>query len=331
MTIQKRRIPGTELDVSVICMGTGEIGSSVSQDDSFRLFDSMAENGGNFIDTAKDYGDWVPDIERSASEKVVGRWLESRGARKQIVVATKGCMPDAETTPNNRCAPHTIRRHIEWSQNTLRVDTIDIWYVHKDDPACSMEDMLDTLHGAQREGRIRHYALSNASLQRVQEAQAIAARKRYDGFIGVQGLWNPAVLCKFPYGDPQVAYMNSPRYAYHASAKLPWFAFQATAFGLFHRMAANTLDSMNPGFRSIYHIQKSKRRYEALQRVARSHGAGLTETVLSYIYSNPDFASFPIVGSHKPQQVIDNFSSSDLILSPDEITAINSDISFELE
>ena len=322
MAIQKRRIPGTELDASVVCMGTGEIGSSVSQDDSFRLFDSMMENGGNFIDTAKDYGDWLPDIERSASEKVVGRWLESRGVRKQIVVATKGCMPDAETTFSDRCAPRTIRRHIEWSQNTLRVDAIDIWYVHKDDPAYPMEDILDTLHGAKREGRICHYALSNTSLKRVQEAQTIAARKGYDGLIGVQGLWNSAVLCKVPYGDPQVAYMNSSRYAYHTSVKLPWFAFQATAFGLFHRMESDTLDNMNPGFRSIYHIQKSKRRYQALQRVAHSHGASLAEVVLSYIYSNPDFTSFPIVGSHKLQQVIENFSCGDLNLSPEEIRGL---------
>ena len=50
------KIPGTDLEVSVVCMGTGEIGSSVSKEESFKLFDAMYEHGGTFIDTVKDYG-----------------------------------------------------------------------------------------------------------------------------------------------------------------------------------------------------------------------------------------------------------------------------------
>jgi aryl-alcohol dehydrogenase-like predicted oxidoreductase len=67
-------IPQTDLMVSTVCLGSGEVGSSLNQEKSFALLDAMLEYGGNFLDTAHDYGNWVKDLERSASEKTIGRW-----------------------------------------------------------------------------------------------------------------------------------------------------------------------------------------------------------------------------------------------------------------
>lgn len=325
------KIPGTDLMVSVVCMGTGEIGSSVGREESFKLFDAMYEHGGTFIDTAKDYGNWVPGIERSISEKTVGEWMEKRKMHGRVVVATKGCMPDEETTESNCCSPETIRRHVEWSMQTLRTNSIDLWYVHRDDPKEPMEGILETLNELQKKGKIKYFAASNMSLTRIKEAEEIARHKGLNTFCAVQGLWNAALLKKFPYGDPQSAYMNSERFNYHKDKKLPWFSYQSTAFGLFHRFQNGTLDEMNEGFRSFYFEKESNERFLRMRQIAGEYGVPISELVLSYLYSNPDFATFPIVGSHKLPQVIDNFSCGDLILKPDELEYIEGGKKFGLE
>lgn len=325
------KIPGTDLEVSVVCMGTGEIGSSVSKEESFKLLDAMYERGGTFIDTAKDYGNWVPGIERSVSEKTVGEWMETRKMQGKVVVATKGCMPDEETKETDCCSPQTIRRHVEWSLQTLRTDCIDLWYVHRDDPNEPVEGILETLNDLQEKGKIRYFAASNMSLSRIRQAQEAAERKGLNTFCAVQGLWNAALLKKFPYGDPQSAYMNSERFDYHRHKKLPWLCYQSTAFGLFHRFEKGTVEQMNEGFRSFYHEKESYERYGRMKQIAAKYGAPLSEMILSYLYSNPDFTTIPIVGSHKILQVIDNFSCGNLILKPEELTYIEGGKKFGLE
>ena len=71
-------IPKTDLRVSAVCMGTVFYGSTISETDSFAQLDRFVEQGGNFLDTARIYADWVPNAERSASEKTVGKWLKER-------------------------------------------------------------------------------------------------------------------------------------------------------------------------------------------------------------------------------------------------------------
>lgn len=325
------KIPGTDLEVSLVCMGTGEIGSSVSREESFELFDAMYEHGGTFIDTAKDYGNWVPGIERSISEKTVGEWMENRKMHGKVVVATKGCMPDEETTETDCCSPETIRRHVEWSMQTLRTNCIDLWYVHRDDPREPMEGMLETLNDLQKKGKIRYFAASNMSLSRLKEAEETAKRKGLNTFCAVQGLWNAAFLKKPPYGDPQNAYMNSERFNYHKDRKLPWLSYQSTAFGLFHRFEKGTVEQMNEGFRSFYYEKESYEKYKRMKKIAVTYEVPISEIVLSYLYSNPDFATFPIVGSHKMLQVIDNFSCGNLILKPEELKFMEGGQKFGLE
>ena len=88
---------------------------------------------------------------------------------------------------------------------------------------------------------------------------------------------------------------------------------------------------MNEGFRSFYYEKKSYERFERMKQVSDEYGVSISELVLSYLYSNPDFVTFPIVGSHKIAQVIDNFSCGNLILKPEELNYIEGGQKFGLE
>src|SRR5207237_6050835 len=104
-------------------------GWTSDQEHSFAVLDAYAEAGGNFIDTADTYG------RRGAggpgeSERIIGRWMAARGNREELVVATKvGIFPGL-----SGLSAATIREAADRSRERLGVETIDLFYAHKDDP-----------------------------------------------------------------------------------------------------------------------------------------------------------------------------------------------------
>ena len=86
--MKKVTLGKTTLTVSALCMGTVYFGSRMDDAASFAMLDHFAELGGNFLDTARVYADWVPLAQRQASEKCIGRWLKARKIQDQVVIAS---------------------------------------------------------------------------------------------------------------------------------------------------------------------------------------------------------------------------------------------------
>src|SRR5690606_8148398 len=84
------QLPGTELTVSQLCLGTNQFGTALDDAAAGAILDAFAEQGGCFLDTARSYGDWIPDAPRGASELALGRLLQ-QSDRSRWVLATKGC------------------------------------------------------------------------------------------------------------------------------------------------------------------------------------------------------------------------------------------------
>ncbi|MFL7809039.1 MAG: aldo/keto reductase, partial [Anaerolineae bacterium] len=118
-------LAGTDLCVSAICLGTGALGSTVPQREAFELLDLFLDLGGNFLDSAKVYADWLPG-ERSISEKTIGRWMRSRAVRDRVIVATKGAHPELATMDVQRLSPEEIVSDLDASLHSLQVGTIDL-------------------------------------------------------------------------------------------------------------------------------------------------------------------------------------------------------------
>src|SRR5438093_13556754 len=86
------RLPGTDIEISALCLGVAEIGVRQTEIEAHRLLDYWVQRGGNGIDTARVYSDWVPG-EKHRSERMVGDWLKAAGVREHIVLARKGGHP----------------------------------------------------------------------------------------------------------------------------------------------------------------------------------------------------------------------------------------------
>lgn len=318
-------IPRTDLTVFPICLGTGEVGTKLDRQHSFALLDAYVERGGNFLDTAHNYGDWVRDAPRSACEQTIGAWLTERGNREQIVLATKGAHPllDGKNLP--RSSRQEIIKDLDESLQCLQTDRIDLYWIHKDDPTRPVEEMVETLEEQARAGKIRYYGASNFAASRLRAAYRYAQQKGYRGFVADQILWNVAVLAKYPYGDPGVGFMDADRFEFHLETGMAAIPFQSQAYGLFSRMDAGTLEQMNPGFRSFYKLPESQVRYERMRSVMAERDLTITQVILAYLTSQP-FPTIPIVGCQSPQQVADSMSAASVELTPEQVTFIGSPI-----
>ena len=147
-------IPDTSLKPSALCLGTALFGSEIGRADSFALMDAFLEGGGNFLDTARNYADWLPG-EKHVSEKTIGLWMRERRNRERVIVATKGAQLDA-VTKAARLARADLEFDLAESLNHLRIDAIDLYWLHRDDVNRPVEEIMDTLHDQVAAGKIRY-------------------------------------------------------------------------------------------------------------------------------------------------------------------------------
>lgn len=230
--LRKKRMLGTELEVSSFCLGTAEFGASISKEEAFRQMDFFQERGGNFIDTAHVYNDWVAG-ERARSEKVIGAWMRERRNREHVFISTKGGHPLLETMHLSRAVPVEIKKDLEESLQSLKTDTIDLYFLHRDNESLPVSELLGVLENARREGKIRYYGCSNWKLPRIKEAVRVAAENGFEGFVCNQVMWSLATINKEKLSDSTLVIMDKETLQFQQEAKMNIMAYTSMAKGYF--------------------------------------------------------------------------------------------------
>src|SRR4051794_24254502 len=161
---EMRPIGNSRLKVAPLALGGNVFGWTADEATSFRILDAFVDAGGNMIDTADVYSAWVPGHQGGESETVIGRWLtRDPSKRDKVVIATKVGMA-------NGLAPGLIAEACDASLKRLGIDTIDLYYQHKDDDdGVPLEDSLGAFERLREEGKIRAIGLSNFSAARIAE------------------------------------------------------------------------------------------------------------------------------------------------------------------
>jgi aryl-alcohol dehydrogenase-like predicted oxidoreductase len=168
--MNKRRLGKSGLEVSSIglgCMGLSSgYGPAAQTEDAIRLIRAAFEHGVTFFDTAEAYGPYK-------NEEIVGEALAP--FRSQVLIATKfGFEFDVnggQSGMNSR--PEHIREVAEASLKRLKTNVIDIFYQHRVDPNVPIEDVAGAVRDLIREGKVKHFGLSEASVQTIRRAHAV--------------------------------------------------------------------------------------------------------------------------------------------------------------
>lgn len=316
--LQKVTLNNTDLTVSRLCYGTNMLGWMLDQGKSNAILDTYAGLGGNFIDTARSYGDWMPDAPIGASERAVGAWLKTQ-QREDFVIATKGGFFDMRVGDwRNRVTPDDVAADLAQSLDHLGVDTIDLYFLHMENPESPVEPIIDALVAHREAGRIRHFAASNWSADRIRAANAYAASIGKQGFVASETFWGLAVPDAAAAAQQGYQHYYEGEYeALHAEG-LPIVAYAAQSGGYFTKLAAGQVGEQ---LATRYANPVNERRLAVAQSLAAKHGVSINEIALSYLLSQPD-QTIAIFGGSSPEQVFDSAKADALTLSAEELAAL---------
>ncbi|MED1438595.1 aldo/keto reductase [Aeribacillus composti] len=166
--MQKRQLGKSGLEVSAIglgCMGMSYgYGPAADKKEMIALIHAAVERGVTFFDTAEVYGPYV-------NEELVGEALAP--FKGEVVIATKFGIQMEGGKQVLDSKPETIRRSVEGSLKRLRVETIDLYYQHRVDPNVPIEEVAGVIQDLMKEGKIRHWGLSEAGVQTIRRAHAV--------------------------------------------------------------------------------------------------------------------------------------------------------------
>jgi aryl-alcohol dehydrogenase-like predicted oxidoreductase len=274
------------------------------QDEAFEVLDTWADLGGDLIDTAAVYGG-------GESERVVGAWIAANGVRERVVILTKGAHPDEAW--RSRLNPATIEADLTESLKRLGTDHIDVYMVHRDDPAVPVSEIVDALDSQVRRGRARSVGASNWATNRLDEAAAYAAESGRIPLSSSSVYFGLAVPTR-PLTPGCLDGLDPESRAWYATGP-PMFAWSAQSSGYFD----DRFDGTNASFdvRPIFDTSDNRERRERARAVGQRTGFTAAQVALAWVLGQP-FRPYALVGARDSDSVRAAWRTFELDLAPDE-------------
>jgi aryl-alcohol dehydrogenase-like predicted oxidoreductase len=319
--MEKLALPGTDLTASRLCLGGVPFGNTLDESQTFALLDRFFELGGNFVDTARIYSDWVPG-EKRRSERILGDWIRARGLRDRMVVSSKGAHPLIESLDVPRSSAADLRDDLEGSLRALRVETIDLYWLHRDDPTRPAGHFIDLLNTFVREGKIRAFGASNWTVERLRAADAHADATGQRRFAANQPLWCLGSAQSGPPPFRGYVKFDPAMYRWHRESGRTAVPYTAQANGFFSKLARPPHERPASLAASEFHVPANLATADVVNRIASAHGVSVAAVVLAFLWSRP-FPVLPIVGCRTLDQLEESAAALALRLSPDEVRALD--------
>jgi aryl-alcohol dehydrogenase-like predicted oxidoreductase len=300
------RIPGTELDVSDLCLGGNVFGWTADGPTSWavldRYLDATPSTVAPFVDTAEMYG-------AGESERIFGGWMAERGVRDRIVVATKASPMEKEQP----LSAVEIRSACETSLRNLQTDRIDLYYAHYDDPKTPLDETLTAFDELVQAGKVRYVAASNYSPARLAEALDTSERLGVARYVGLQAHYN--LMDRAVYEDELRDVV--------AARGLGAFPYWGLARGFLtgKYRPGEQIDSPRAARAAQYIGERGDRVLGVLGQVAQAHAVPLPAVALRWLAEQPTVVS-PLASARSVEQLADLLPMQDLALADDELAAI---------
>jgi 1-deoxyxylulose-5-phosphate synthase len=311
--MQYMNLGHTGLSVSRICLGCMSYGSKqwrpwvLEEEDAQPFFRRAIELGINFFDTSDMYSLGV-------SEEITGRALRAYGQMDEIVLATKVRYPMRPDAPN---MSGLSRKHIvqgcEASLTRLGVETIDLYQLHRFDPATPIEETLEALDQLLRQGKIRYIGASSTPAWKLMKALGASDRGGLTRFVSMQNHYN------LVYREEEREMI--PLCMDQGLGVIPW---SPLARGMLARSAAADTarkegDAGMAG--QLYDHPADADVVAANRKVAAARGVTPAETALAWLLSRPGVTA-PIIGATKLEHLETAVKALDLTLTPEEVAAL---------
>lgn len=331
-----RKLGQTDLDISLIGLGTMTWGFQNTQDDGFEQMDYALERGINFFDTAEMYA--IPPSSETfgTTETIIGNWFASRSNRDKIILASKITGPGLKWIRNSEdINKKNILLAVENSLKRLQTDYIDLYQLHwpnrgsyhfgktwkfapKFDPQKEEDNFLEVLHTMQfliDEGKIRHIGISNETAWGMTKWLQLSKQHNLPRIVSIQNEYS--LLCR--YFEPDLSEI-----ALHENCGL--LAWSPLSRG---SLSGKYLDGARPqgsrltldnrfDFRTHPNTEAAIKKYI---EIAHQHELDPCQMALAFVSSRP-FVNSTLIGATDMKQLEDNINSIEVELSEEVINKI---------
>jgi aryl-alcohol dehydrogenase-like predicted oxidoreductase len=283
-------IPESDLVVHPLCLGSNIFGGNATEAESHLVMDAYRSHGGNFIDTADMYNQWVEGHVGGESESVIGSWMKSRGNRADMVIATKVSKMDRRPG----LSAQNIFAACEESLDRLQTDYIDLYYSHSDDETVSLEETLGAYAQLIAEGKVRYIAASNFTPARVRESIKFSEDNNLPSYIAVQDQYN--LIDRTTYESEMAATV-----AELGISNIPFYGIARGFLTGKYRPGVTEVDSKRPAA-LVYTTDKNYAVLSAMDEIAQAHNAPLGAIALGWLRAQPT-VSAPIASARTVPQL----------------------------
>jgi aryl-alcohol dehydrogenase (NADP+) len=309
MMQQKRALGRSGMKITPLMFGGNVLGWTADEATSFAILDAFVDQGGDAIDTADVYSAWVPGHEGGESERVLGAWLKRSGKRDSVVIGTKVGMWPKQLGISRK----NIIEACEGSLKRLGIETIDLYWLHRDDEAMSADEYVGALEELVRAGKVRTIGASNFKPARFAEGLEEGARR------GV----------RFVAHQPEYNLMNReieaelvPLCVREGVSITPYYGLASGYLTGKYRSAEDVGKSVRGGRMDGYMKGKGPAVLAALDAVSAKHGASPAQVALAWVMAKPAIAA-PIASATSVLQLTELMGALRLNLSAEDVAALD--------
>jgi len=311
----------TGLRVSRLALGSMTFGTEwgwgMEKAAAQNIFNAYLDAGGNFIDTADLYTN-------GSSESWLGDFIAARGARDQVVIASKFSYNAQPGNPNaGGNGRKNVLRAIEGSLKRLKTDYLDLYLLHTWDQVTPAEEVMRTFDDLVRAGKVRHVGLSDVPAWYAARAATLAQLRGYEPVSALQLEYSLAernieneftglgaeVGAGIMVWSPLASGLLSGKYKPNAQAR-------DAGEGRLAAMAG----SSNPGFQKFN--ERNWAIVAELEQVAAEAGRSMAQVAVNWVAQRPGVASV-IIGATRIEQLKDNLGALDFSLAPEHIARLD--------
>jgi predicted dehydrogenase/aryl-alcohol dehydrogenase-like predicted oxidoreductase len=304
--MQYGKITGVEKPVSRLVMG---VDNQTAWPHASTMFDDFFEQGGNCFDSAYIYGG-------GRCERMLGHWIKNRGIREQVVLLDKGAH-----TPN--CNPQALSSQLLESLDRLQTEYVDVYMMHRDNPAIPVGEFITVLNEHKNAGRMRVFGASNWSIERVQEANAWAAEHGMSGFSAISNNFSLARMID-PVWAGCISASDPASRAWLEETQTPIMPWSSQARGFFTGRA-HPDDHSDPELVRCWYSDDNFQRLDRVNQMARERGILPISIALAYVLRQP-FPTFPLIGPRQLSETRTSLPGLDVELTPQEVRWLNLDL-----
>lgn len=297
MTVSRLEVPGVEVPMSSLVLGTMTFGDTVDAAGAAKMLDTALDAGITAVDTANGYAG-------GETERILGELLPAR--RDRISLATKAGMPHPDAGEHSPLSPQGLRASVEGSLSRLGVERIDLFYLHQPDRACALTDTLATIASLVAEGKIGALGVSNFAAWQIAELNRTADEVGAPRPVIAQQLYN---LLARRVEEEYVEFADA--------AGLLTVVYNPLAGGLLTGRHSFERDPSSGRFADSRLAEMYRERYwderlfdaiERLTAIAENAGIPLVELSLRWVLGKPS-TSAVLLGGSKAEQLEANIAA----------------------